>query len=174
MSIDLLDSLLQEDLSVVNEIEDLVNQSGLYELKLDEYQIRKMLIKKKYNQKRIEKHKEMLSRIKQEWQDMIQKIESQNNLIDDAILNYMEVNKEKKLDFDVASVSKRNVKANFTIEDKEKFAEYIKMLGLDEQFQKIEMDYTKAKNEMLNQKQIDVPGLVFVPEHQSITTKFKE
>lgn len=174
MTIDLIESLMQEDASITDQLQQIIDASGADQLQIDEFTIRKLLIRKKYNLKQIEKHKEMFSRIKQEWDQMIQKIEQQNDFINQTVLNFMDMQKEKKLDFDVASVSKRTVKSNIVVENKEQFSAFLTMLNLEKAFLKTDIDYTKAKHNLIEMGYQDVPGCSFIPEHQTISTKFKE
>jgi hypothetical protein len=192
MSLEILEqALLSEDVSVVDEILNLIQETkdnGHYVPKeIDEMTIRKMLIKNKMIEKEIEKKKEYKQAILDSWNKQIEKLEKEYQNISDIILYYLqEKNNGKSISFDVATVSARKVSDGIEVEDKKSFEQFLLDNELRNEFLKEpEVDFTKAKNQILNQIKQDNPfgitndvqlpqGLKYKPERKSLSIKFNK
>jgi hypothetical protein len=192
MSLDILEqALLSEDVSVVDEILNIVQETkdnGHYVPKeIDEMTIRKMLIKNKMIEKEIEKKKQYKQAIVDSWNQQIEKLEKEYENISDIILYYIqEKNNGKNLSFDVGTVSARKVSDGIEVEDKKTFEQFLLDNNLRNEFLKEpEVDFTKAKNQILKQIKQDNPfgitediqfpeGLKYKTERKTLSIKFNK
>jgi len=182
MSLDLLNALMNEDLDAIDELYQVITQAkedGLAIPQLDDLIVRKMLIKMKYNEKAIEQKKSYRDAIISEWNRQIEKLEIENETMNQTILDYVQtIKKGKPLQLDVANVSIRKTKSNVVVDNKKVFESYLIEHHLTQEFIKTEIDYTKAKNSFLANADKDPesipPGCIYKPEGFSTTIKFNE
>jgi|SRR5579875_895156 len=131
-------ALLEEDLSMLDEMDALLSNveeatGSTGERIVDELLIRKMIIKKKFMEKEKERLKQLRDAVKAEWDKKIAKIDEEASKMDGIIQHFLEKNGEK-LQLDVATVSLRKVKHKVKVTNEEDLRSFLTDAGMIEQF----------------------------------------
>jgi hypothetical protein len=150
-TVNLEDALFEEDLSFMEEMLAAAAEAGNVRPEMDEFLIRKIIIKQKILTRKMEEQKAMRDRIVAEWNNRIDKkakeIEQLRNLVEYYIV---EKNKGQKLELDVATVSMRKVNDDLVVKDDQLFKQYFEQQGdLCNYLKPAEFDKTKAKKALL-------------------------
>lgn len=146
------EAVLSEDLSLMDEMLENMKANGHVPVELDDFTIRKMVIKRDKLKQDIERFKNLKRAVLEEWDRQIKKREEDIKILEDLIYHYIKTkNGGQALKLDVGTISTRRVSHSVKVMDKEKVKAYFEGIGrLNEVVKEPQLDETLVKQFFLN------------------------